>query len=64
MHFLFDVVTLRTTVNNEGRLISFLNNVSDNVSDALFSITLFTPSDSVGHCNSEDLVTVFEAITA
>ena len=38
--------------------------VKDNNSDALFSITLFTPSDTVTHCNSEDLVTVFEAITA
>ena len=28
-----------------------------------FPITLFTPSDTVVHCNSEDLVTVFEAVT-
>ena len=41
-----------------------LRSVKDNVSDALFSITLFTPSDSVGYCNSEDFVTVFEAVTA
>ena len=34
----------------------------DNLSDALSSITLFTPSDTVAHCNSEDLVTVSEAI--
>ena len=41
-----------------------LRSVKDNVSDASFSISLFTPSDTVAYCHSEDLVTIFEAITA
>ena len=41
-----------------------LRSVKDNVSDASFSVSLFTPSDTVAYCHSEDLVTIFEAITA
>ena len=42
-----------------------LRSAKNNVTDALFSIIIeLAPSDTVAHCNSEDLVTVFEAITA